>query len=326
MDTIPQNIPTKQCNKCKENLPASPQYFYENKKYSSGLKARCKECERTTKRKTPRIFNEHGKIQCTMCKEWKLPTSEFFSIDNKTLELRSPCRTCNNKKAKEREAKKIKKWHHAKPDAKTKICSQCKLEKPLHCFYPDPYAGILKRASSCSMCQNPLKPENLKQRMLPLFKTCYICKKEKVNQEFYESSAIKDYGLNRACKECCSVLNEQRKKRKQEKNENKFVKNNHRNKWLMSVAEYNARQKAIIMNSPKVEKVDYYQIFQEEKMCYICKKEIFDNQFIAFDHVHPLAKNGTHTKENIKITHFICNARKSAILLSEMTEFQRRGV
>ena len=52
--------------------------------------------------------------------------------------------------------------------------------------------------------------------------------------------------------------------------------------------------------------------------CYICDGAILDGERIAFDHVIPLSRGGTHTAENVRLTHYICNARKGPRLIEEM--------
>jgi 5-methylcytosine-specific restriction endonuclease McrA len=59
--------------------------------------------------------------------------------------------------------------------------------------------------------------------------------------------------------------------------------------------------------------------------CYICNKPVSPGD-IHFDHVIPLARNGPHSEDNIKVTHAVCNLRKGSHLPEEMTPFQRRGV
>jgi 5-methylcytosine-specific restriction endonuclease McrA len=45
------------------------------------------------------------------------------------------------------------------------------------------------------------------------------------------------------------------------------------------------------------------------RWCYLCGEVIGDD--LSFDHVMPLSRGGTHTYENIRPTHLICNMRKS---------------
>lgn len=45
----------------------------------------------------------------------------------------------------------------------------------------------------------------------------------------------------------------------------------------------------------------------------------------VLDHIIPLARGGTHTRDNVRIAHWLCNARKSARLDSELALFNDDG-
>lgn len=63
--------------------------------------------------------------------------------------------------------------------------------------------------------------------------------------------------------------------------------------------------------------VSYREILERDGLvCHVCGEAITKgpghrNDALAFDHVIPLSKGGTHTPENIKPTHAICNNRKA---------------
>ncbi|MGW5519128.1 HNH endonuclease signature motif containing protein [Nocardia africana] len=66
----------------------------------------------------------------------------------------------------------------------------------------------------------------------------------------------------------------------------------------------------------QVDPVDYREIIAEHGMwCHICDKAIESEADLQFDHVRPLSKGGPHTKENLKPSHALCNARKGDRLL-----------
>lgn len=52
-------------------------------------------------------------------------------------------------------------------------------------------------------------------------------------------------------------------------------------------------------------------------VCYLCNKNVdleldsLDNYYGSVDHVIPVARKGTHTWDNVKLAHRICNIRKS---------------
>lgn len=71
--------------------------------------------------------------------------------------------------------------------------------------------------------------------------------------------------------------------------------------------------------------VDYAVIAERDNWnCYLCQQHIeADLQWPnagspSWDHVLPLSKGGTHTTENIKLTHLSCNLRKGASVLEEV--------
>lgn len=81
----------------------------------------------------------------------------------------------------------------------------------------------------------------------------------------------------------------------------------HREKFLAR----NAKRRAL-KAATQVEDIDFRQILLKSNgVCGICG-EPFDLFGIDFDHIIPLARGGTHTKENIQATHSRCNRAKGA--------------
>lgn len=73
-----------------------------------------------------------------------------------------------------------------------------------------------------------------------------------------------------------------------------------------------ARRRIAQMRATYVEKVDYRAIFKEaDGKCGICEKPL-DLFGYNFDHIIPLAAGGSHTRENIQVTHEFCNKSKGA--------------
>jgi hypothetical protein len=85
------------------------------------------------------------------------------------------------------------------------------------------------------------------------------------------------------------------------------------------------RRKAISLNG-KVDKditLDKL-ILKEDNICYLCNKECNKEDFTikqghyvvgpshpSIDHVHPISKGGTHTWDNVRLAHHLCNSIKS---------------
>lgn len=48
--------------------------------------------------------------------------------------------------------------------------------------------------------------------------------------------------------------------------------------------------------------------------CYLCRQQIGAD--FEIDHIIPLSRGGTHTEENLALTHSRCNNRKAALIVS----------
>ena len=63
--------------------------------------------------------------------------------------------------------------------------------------------------------------------------------------------------------------------------------------------------------------IDYKQLFiQANGLCGICLKPLEDSK-TEFDHIIPLARGGSHTQNNLQITHPRCNRVKNSRLPEE---------
>jgi len=72
-------------------------------------------------------------------------------------------------------------------------------------------------------------------------------------------------------------------------------------------------KRKIIMD--QFEPIDHIRVANRDQWtCYLCNKQIEGND-LSIDHVIPLSKGGSHTYENVKATHLICNLRKGTKLI-----------
>jgi hypothetical protein len=72
-----------------------------------------------------------------------------------------------------------------------------------------------------------------------------------------------------------------------------------------------ARNKQIA--ETQVELIDYREIIAEYGMwCHICDTAIESRDDLHIDHVIPLSRGGSHTKDNLKPSHALCNLKKGA--------------
>ena len=87
-------------------------------------------------------------------------------------------------------------------------------------------------------------------------------------------------------------------------------------------SELSSRRRAQTRNT-QAEAVDYGIILREScGTCGICGERLLDS-FIDIDHIIPLARNGTHTYDNLQATHSSCNRRKNTKLMSELMTGRR---
>jgi 5-methylcytosine-specific restriction endonuclease McrA len=66
----------------------------------------------------------------------------------------------------------------------------------------------------------------------------------------------------------------------------------------------------------KIGPVSWRRIRERDGMvCHLCSGPVRKTE-ISYDHVIPLSKGGTHTEDNIKVAHWICNVRRGNRLLT----------
>ncbi len=127
-------------------------------------------------------------------------------------------------------------------------------------------------------------------------KQCVGCGDQKHKSQYYKSSTTED-GRNRYCKHCCKVNRALEAVRKRDK------------KSKMSMRQ---RHRAGVLGVECDDTITLAKVFKiDAGMCYICKKWVKPG-VASMDHVHPLSKHGTHTWDNVRLTHLKCNLRKGA--------------
>ena len=63
---------------------------------------------------------------------------------------------------------------------------------------------------------------------------------------------------------------------------------------------------------------------RDGRICYLCGKEVSVHE-ASFEHVIPLCDGGTHTPDNVRLAHRLCNSRKGSGSLSEINRSRREG-
>jgi len=126
---------TKICTKCKVEKPIEA--FYRRKSFKDGREYECKPCllqrKQAWRNKQLLLFEIKEEPKAKTCNECKIekPIEEFYKNKYKKDGRKTRCAACCNKYNEN--------WGKPKPAyirPKTKVCSKCKIEKPLEDFYP----------------------------------------------------------------------------------------------------------------------------------------------------------------------------------------------
>lgn len=125
-------------------------------------------------------------------------------------------------------------------------------------------------------------------------KQCVGCGNFKKRAQYYRSHSTED-GLNRYCKQCCKVNRGLESVRKRDKKSKMSFRQRHRAKTLGVECD----------DSITLAKV--YKI--AAGMCALCTKWV-QPRHASMDHIFPLGKGGTHTWDNVQLSHLKCNLRK----------------
>lgn len=111
---------------------------------------------------------------------------------------------------------------------------------------------------------------------------------------FYKSSATDD-GWNRYCKHCCKVNRALESVRARDKKSKLSRRQIHRAQGLGVVCETDLRLARVFR--------------RDAGICGICNEWVAPKH-ASMDHKLPLALGGTHTFDNVQLSHLLCNLRK----------------
>jgi len=344
VDQLPLFPLAKTCSKCHIEKPL--ENFYKSQTGKDGYENRCKQCryrdERTRKlaRRPARIKS----VKPVKIKRARTPQDPLLKLERKHTHQRTYYATHREKlcadqrerrriRAEKRQAERI--TVHVRDGYK--ICANCRQEKPVDEFYKSSQAkdGC---SYSCKECRDKASKHReigklrsrFNQTVSPGHKWCHGCQQEKPVEQFWADRTKKD-GRNTQCIDCRTVSRqtywEENRERLTQKRREWYSKPENK----LKILEHNRRRLGHIFTD---DPVDYGRILERDgAWCYICESLILPEHAIEFDHVVPLVppkrsnrEPGTHTEDNIKVSHKVCNRRKHNRLLEEMTPYQRRGV
>lgn len=101
------SIPQKRCTRCKQYLPATPEYFVRSKNEKDGLHGYCKPCWRTYENERRAPFRKgpnapEGFRRCSDCKQVLPATREYFTVNPMGKDgLQTFCKDCGAKQQRE---------------------------------------------------------------------------------------------------------------------------------------------------------------------------------------------------------------------------------
>lgn len=92
----------------------------------------------------------------------------------------------------------------------------------------------------------------------------------------------------------------------------KAWRNQNREQYRVSKANAQARRSARIKGAERIEKVDRAVVFKRDGgRCHICGRRCAPGAF-ELDHLIPLSRGGSHTYENVAVSHAHCNRSRGA--------------
>jgi len=165
----------KVCYKCKEEKPATAQFFYRDKSRKDGLTPRCRDCIYAKKETGPRRWDEKpDRIRCLACKEEYDYTSENFYVDKdyKFGLQTTRCKLCKDKASAqwrvdnreydlERQKEKSRLWRQNNPEkARAKWQLRKARKKSNGAYEYVDYITVAERDRwVCQICQEEVDPE-----------------------------------------------------------------------------------------------------------------------------------------------------------------------
>lgn len=179
-------------------------------------------------------------------------------------------------------------------------CTKCKLFKDVSNFVKDNH----RPSGLYAWCRDCVKEQDRERRQrsradieVPEKRECNRCHDIKpLTEEHFGRNRTELYGFQYECKPCKRARNKAARAKKQW---------NEASRWQMMKA-----------NGP-MDRITYPAIFQRDNgICAVCAEPV-DNSLKrpdlmsgSVDHIKPLSRGGTHTFDNVQLTHLMCNYEK----------------
>ena len=265
-----------------------------------------------------------GMKRCSTCHEIKSIIGHFYKDKSKVDGLTINCRLCRG-----RPVGWVSKWQlPLEQQPKSRRCPTCGETKPLSTdhYYrsshnPGGYAGLCR---VCVLAASAAKCERQKYSAVPGRpddKMCFGCGLIKSRLDFGSHASRRD-GLTIACRDCTNARHAER--RAKYPNERRAIEARYASKYPDAQREKNQTRRARVKRAPSVDltPAKWQEVLAEfGGRCAYCNVE---STGLTQDHVVPLARGGSHTRDNMVPACRSCNARKSDSLLAEWLGFAER--
>lgn len=202
----------------------------------------------------------------------------------------------------------------AKQKIRDKFCSrECAFEYRRKNTKPE--KEIVKRITTCAICGISFNDESKTKRG----KYCSDkCRKEQNRRNSYRYFISEAKPINCVCVICGTQFLS-----KTAAGSKYCSKRCQRKDWLnntplgRATRRRQASRRRARLRGAKVEHFTEEEIYKRDGyVCQICKKPVAMNESVphhrapTLDHIIPLSLGGNHTRDNVRLTHFICNSKR----------------
>lgn len=325
-------FPSKVCSKCTKEKPL--ECFNVDRSKSDGLYPRCMECRkqdrdaRTEEAKQRDIARLEAWDKAHPERRQERRASEKYQAQRRAHRSTEAYRAKryaryherNDGRVAERRAQRVIARQKALL-VEQKFCPSCETEKPRDAFYK----ARNRRDGLAPYCSKCLKEgKSFAKRHPERYREYQRARKLNPDVRNHDRQVMRDWQHRNAEK-----LREQARLKYATDAEHAQKMRSSTRTWMKrnplkrreEIRRYHARKKYATIGDVSYERV----LERDGRFCYVCEQDILPHHKLEFDHVIPLFRGGSHSEDNVKVVHALCNRRKADKLIEELTPFQRRG-
>jgi 5-methylcytosine-specific restriction endonuclease McrA len=232
--------------------------------------------------------------RCSKCKRW-LPVSEYYKDKRRPDGFRMQCKGCEREYAS-RNADRISDYQRRYREENADRLAENRKR-----WEEDNRDELLAKKRDYN--RRPSVIERMK---------VYRHRHYEENKERYKGNSIRWKAQNR---EKVQQYKKDWKERHPDRVTESRARYNqeHRETTIAWTRRRRARQAEVAVGE-----VDHKRIWKRDRgLCYLCGRSVAKND-VHYDHVIPLSRGGTHSEDNIRVTHARCNLKKGVKLVEEL--------